>query len=292
VNKNALAVFGLLFGACFWGTVWYFYRILEVEGITGIASSFYSYVLAALMACACFAKYWRSMFDWPKVMIWLGLIAGWTNLSYVLAVLDGPVMRVLLLFYLSPLWTLILAHFWLHERTNLRGLLAIITSIVGASIMLYDPSGQSGWLPIPHSSSDWYALSSGMSFALANVLARKAAHLSVHAKSFAVWFGVIAVSALCLPLYGETLPSPAIFTVHHWLVLLFIALVLAFGTWLVQYGVAHIEANRASVIFLFELVVAAFASYYLANEVMALHEWIGGSLIIAAALMAAFNRTE
>lgn len=292
MNKNALAIFGLLFGACFWGTVWYFYRILEVGGISGIASSFYSYVLAALMACVWFAKHLRNVFSWSKAMILLGLIAGWTNLSYVLAVLDGPVMRVLLLFYLSPLWTLILAHFWLHERTNLRGFLAIITSIIGASIMLYDPSGKSGWLPMPHSPSDWYALSSGMSFALANVLARKFAHISVHAKSFAVWFGVIAVSALCLPLFGETLPLPDSFTTHQWLILLFIAIVLAFGTWLVQFGVAHIEANRASVIFLFELVAAAFASYYLAHEVMMMNEWIGGSLIIAAALIAAFNEVS
>ena len=58
-----------------------------------------------------------------------------------------------------------------------------------------------------------------------------------------------------------------------------------------QYGNTHIPATRASVLFLFELVVAAIASYYLANEVMELHEWIGGSLIIAAALYSSNNHS-
>jgi drug/metabolite transporter (DMT)-like permease len=48
-----------------------------------------------------------------------------------------------------------------------------------------------------------------------------------------------------------------------------------------------LPATRASVVFLFELVVAAIASYYLANESMALNEWLGGCLIVLAALCAA-----
>jgi hypothetical protein len=43
----------------------------------------------------------------------------------------------------------------------------------------------------------------------------------------------------------------------------------------------------ALVIFLFELVVAAVAAYWLAGEVMTYHEWVGGSLIVAASSFAA-----
>jgi drug/metabolite transporter (DMT)-like permease len=60
----------------------------------------------------------------------------------------------------------------------------------------------------------------------------------------------------------------------------------------VQYGVSKIEATRASVLFLFELVVAAIASYYLANEAMTIREWAGGALIIAAAVFAASNHRD
>lgn len=286
-NKNSFAVFGLLFGACFWGVVWYPYRLMQEAGVSGVASSFYSYMIASVIACIIFAKHWRGLLAQPKSIIWLGVIAGWTNLAYVLAVIDGHVMRVILLFYLSPLWTLILAHFWLHERTNLKGVIVIFIALLGASIMLYDPSGNSGWLPIPRSQSDWLALSSGIGFALANVITRKSSHLSIVAKSFAVWFGVVVMALICMLFLGDAFPSPSFFTANSWLILALISLVLVMGTLLVQYGVTQMTATSASVIFLFELVVAAIASYYLAGEVMALNEWIGGVLIVAAAFFAA-----
>ena len=40
------------------------------------------------------------------------------------------------------------------------------------------------------------------------------------------------------------------------------------------------------------LVVAAVASYYLAHEVMTWNEWLGGGLIIGAALIASFNHAD
>jgi len=290
-NKNTFAVFGLLFGACFWGVVWYPYRIMEEAGASGVALSFYSYVIAISIACLLFAKYWRSALSLPKSIFWLSVFAGWANLSYVLAVLDGHVMRVILLFYLSPLWTLILAHFWLKERANLRGLTVIFIALLGASIMLYDTSGESGFLPIPRSESDWFALSSGMAFAVANVITRKSEHWSVLTKSYAVWLGVIVMSLICIPIFNETLPVPNYFDAKDWGILTLISLVLVIGTLATQYGVTNIAANRASVIFLFELVVAAIASYTLAGEVMTPNEWVGGVLIVVAAFVAATSET-
>ncbi len=287
-NKNTFAVFGLLFGACFWGVVWYPYRLMQEAGVSGVASSFYTYAIAAGIACILFAKHWRGLLAQPKSIIWLSLIAGWTNLAYVIAVIDGQVMRVILLFYLSPLWTLILAHFWLKERTNAKGLTAIFLALLGAFIMLYD--AKSGSI-FPSSKSDWLALSSGIGFALSNVITRKSAHLTIVAKSFAVWFGVIIMALICMPFLGDTFPAPSFFKANHWLIMMLISLVLVFGTLLVQYGVTQMTATAASVIFLFELIVAAIASYYLAGEVMALNEWIGGALIASAAFAAATNDT-
>ena len=60
--------------------------------------------------------------------------------------------------------------------------------------------------------------------------------------------------------------------------------VLVVTTWLVQFGVTHIPANRAAVIFMFELAVAALSSYLLAGEEMTVREWVGGAMIIAAAI--------
>ena len=289
-NKNSFAVFGLLFGALCWGIVWYPYRIMSDAGVSGIVSSFYTYCIAVILAALYFSKHWRGMFKLPLSIILLSLVAGWTNLSYVLAIIDGEVMRVMLLFYLSPLWTLILAHFWLKEETHLAGMIAIVTSLLGAYIMLYDPA-VSG-IPVPGSAAEWLGLSSGFGFALTNVMTRKSVHLSLRAKSFAIWIGVIVVCLIAMPLMQVRLLSPAMLTPANWLVMGLIAVLLIAATLFVQYGVTLIKATRASVLFLFELVVAAIAAYFLTDETMHIHEWIGGALIVAASVFAAFNHKD
>ncbi len=289
-NKNSFAVFGLLFGALCWGIIWYPYRIMSDAGVSGVISSFYTYSIAIVLAAIYFSKHWRGVFKLPLSIILLSLVAGWTNLSYVLAIIDGEVMRVMLLFYLSPLWTLILAHYWLKEETHLAGMIAIATSLLGAYIMLYDPA-VSGF-PAPANSAEWLALSSGFGFALTNVMTRKSTHLSLRAKSFAIWIGVLVVCLMAMPLMQISLLSPTMLTPANWLVMALIAVLLIAATLFVQYGVTRIKATRASVLFLFELVVAAIAAYYLTDETMHINEWIGGALIVAASVFAAFNHKD
>ena len=291
-KQQSLAIFALLFGACCWGVIWYPYRLMADSGVSGIASSLYTYIIAVVIGGAIFAKHWRGVFKLPKSIVWLSLIAGWTNLSYVLAVIDGEVVRVMLLFYLAPVWTLILAHFWLHEKTSKTGYIAIVVSLLGAYIMLANPLSGTLALPLPQSKSDWLALSAGIGFAMTNVITRKADHLSLPAKSFAVWVGVIMVSLMMLPTMDTHLPAPQFFSMTQWLIMLLIALSIMAATLFVQYGVTKITATRASVLFLFELVVAAVAAHYLTNEVMTSSEWFGGSLILTAAVFAALNHQE
>lgn len=286
-NKNSFAIFGLLFGAFCWGIVWYPYRIMAEAGVSGVVSTFYTYCIAMLIAVGIFAKHWREIFTLPKSIIWLSLAAGWTNLSYILAIIDGEVVRVMLLFYLSPIWTLVLAHFWLKEKTSLTGYIAIATSLLGALIMFHDPQLSS--LPMPRNTAEWLALSSGMGFSLSNVITRKSSHLSLLAKSFAVWGGVLVVAVIFVLLFQTPFSAPGAFSSTNWLVMVLIALLLMAATLFVQYGVTQIQATRASVLFLFELVVAAVAAYYLANETMSLNEWVGGGLIVVAAIFAASN---
>jgi drug/metabolite transporter (DMT)-like permease len=300
-NRNSLAIFGLLFGAFAWGLIWYPYRLMAEAGASGVASSFYTYFIAALLAGAYFFKHlirhWRDVFKQPQTVLWIGLVAGWTNLSYVLAVIDGEVMRVMLLFYLSPLWTLLLARFWLKEPITKMGFISISIALIGAYIMLAGPfSAVASHVPLPRNTAEWLALSAGIGFSLTNVITRKSQHLSLLQKSFAVWLGVIVVAAIAAPvlvnIYGQSFPSPSFFSLNNWLLMSLIALLLLAATMFVQFGVTQLSAIRASVLFLFELVVAAIAAYYLANEAMTANEWIGGILIVAAALTSALNHQD
>ena len=258
---------------------------MQEAGVSGVVSSLYTYIIALGFAALIFRKHWRSALKQPRSIIWLALSAGWTNLSYVLAIIDGEVMRVMLLFYLSPLWTLILAHFWLKERTNWQGVVIIVLSLIGAFTMFWQVDA----LPLPNNNAEWLALSSGMGFALTNVITRHSTHLSIPAKSVSVWVGVFFMSLLFMVLRGEALPSLGMLSTGQWLIMILIAALLISATFLVQFGITHIPVTKASVLFMFELVVAAVASYYLTDEALSLREWLGGSLIIMAALYAAIT---
>lgn len=282
-----MATGGLLIAAISWGIIWYPYRLLQEAGIAGVYSTFYTYAVTMIAGLAIFARHLAQMKGMLKPMLWLGLAAGWTNLAYVLAILDGEVMRIMLLFYLSPLWTLMLAHFWLGERTGKLGMIAIATSLLGAFIMLWQPEAG---LPVPQNETEWLGLSAGVGFATTNVLTRRAKTLSLQAKSLSVWAGVTLVALLFMPFSAIQFVLPQALSAQHWLLIMGVGLILMVATFGVQYGVTHTPVTRASVIFLFELVVAAVASYWLAGEVMSMQEWIGGSLIVMASLVAA--RTE
>jgi len=50
--------------------------------------------------------------------------------------------------------------------------------------------------------------------------------------------------------------------------------------------------QRSSVIMLFELVIGALSAWWLAGEAVSGQEWIGGTLILAAAMIAIFREEE
>lgn len=276
-NKNTVALVSLLAGATVWGLIWHPYRVLEEMAVPPILAATLTYLVALLLGFPLLRR--RLAGARPGGMLLLiALVAGGCNLGYVLATVHGEVMRVLLLFYLAPLWTVLLARLLLQEKVSLPGTAVIALSLAGAVVMLWQPSLG---LPLPANGAEWIGLAAGFLFALANVLIRKAHDLSIELKSIAVFAGVALVGLFALPYEPARLavpPAPA------WLLVGVVGLVLLATNLFVQYGLTHTPANRAIVIFLFELVVAALSSWLLAGEAMTPQEWLGGAMIVAASL--------
>jgi drug/metabolite transporter (DMT)-like permease len=278
--QRPLAISSLIYAATLWGLVWYPYRLLEQAGVGGIASSFFSYATPLLLLGWLHVRSLRAARGHWLWLSALGLAAGWTNLAYVLGVLQGEVVRVLLLFYLSPLWTVLFSRFLLHEKLNRAGWAVMALAAGGALAMLWQP----GEWPLPHNHAEWLGLSAGVMFAASNVISRHLDGVPEVAKSVAVWLGVTVLTLIGLALEPAELDFVAGAAAGTWLLLIGVGLAIGSMTYAVQYGLARVPANQAIVIFLFELVVAAIASYYLSNERMGLQEWIGGAMIITASL--------
>jgi drug/metabolite transporter (DMT)-like permease len=275
--NESVAPLSLLAGATVWGLIWHPYRMLQGMGISAVQGATLTYCLALLLGVVLLRTHLTACRpNW--MLVGIGLAAGGCNLGYVLATVHGEVMRVLLLFYLAPLWTVLLSRLLLDEKVSLAGTAVIALSLAGAVLMLWRPSLG---LPLPGKAAEWLGLAAGFLFALANVLIRRAHELTIELKSLAVFAGVVVVGLAVLPFEASpaVMPPPT-----GWLLIGLVGLVLLATNLFVQYGLMHTAANRAIVLFLFELVVAALSSWLLAGEAMTPKEWIGGAMIVAASL--------
>ena len=277
-----LPVFSLLFTATLWGIVWYPLRLLEHQGLAGLWSALISYGAALLVCSWIFIHDRQTLQGNFRYLLFMSIAAGWCNVAFILAVLDGTVVRVLLLFYLSPFWAVCLGWMMLGERLDGKSILVFCIAVCGAMIMLWD---ERIGLPWPRDGADWLAVSAGFAFALSNVYVRKLQNVSVLLKSASSWTGVVLVAVAWIVVADSGTPdvSPAI--------MLYAVLLGLFGflvmTVTVQYGVTRMPIHRSAIILLFELVIGALSSMWLTDEVVLMKEWIGGSMIIMAAVIAA-----
>jgi len=192
------------------------------------------------------------------------------------------VVRVLLLFYLSPFWAVCLGWLLLGERPDRQSLLVFVLAVIGALIMLWNE--QVG-VPWPRDPADWLAVSSGFAFALSNVYVRRLQGVSVLLKSACSWAGVVLVAGLWIASVDTGLPGvvPGV-----WLGAVALGLCgFLLMTVSVQYGVTRMPVHRSAVILLFELVVGAVSSLLLTDETVLPREWLGGAMIVLAAWLAA-----
>jgi len=275
-------VLSLLIGASLWGVIWYPMRQLENGGLGGVWLTLTLYAAALVASLPRTARSIPEFARHPALLALLMLSAGWTNIAFVEAVLEGNILRVLLLFYLSPLWATLMGWLFLHERISRLGFASLAVAMTGALLMLWNPILGFPW---PEGKPDWMALTSGFAFALSNVVTRKAQGVTIAAKVFAVWAGVTVVALTMIAGFSLPLPHPS-GSVFSGAVALGVFGILLMTT-LVQYGVTHMPVHRSAVIALVELVAGAVSQQLLTNEIVTMKEWLGGALIVAGAYLAA-----
>lgn len=285
-DRLTLPILALLFGATAWGIIWYPYRLLEQAGVSGDTATIITYLIALILGLILFHKQLRitQIFNGEAhLLVWIGLVGGITNIAYIFGILLGDVMRVLLLFYLAPLWTVIFSRILLNERLNTTGMFTIALSLAGAATMLWQPDSR---LFLPTSSGDWLGVLGGLMFALMNVLIRKDQSHSVQVKSLAIWLGVSLVGIICSLVLNNPMTLSS-YSAYIWQLLLGVGVMLFIMTIVLQYGLTHVPANQAIIILLFEIIVAAISAHLLTDETMTTREWAGGLMIVSASLFSA-----
>ena len=286
-TSGIVPVLCLLTTATFWGVSWYPLRLAETLGINGVWTSLMAYGTAAVIGLLLFFKDLKAFATAPGKLAVIGLANAWCNIAFILAVLDGNVVRVVLLFYLSPLWSTLLGWLVLGEHLSKRAVATLCLAMLGAVIMLWDSSMGMPW---PTEVSDWLAISSGMAFSIGNISVRNLQQVSVKVKTMSVWFGVSLLAVVWVWLAGLPVPEVGM-KITGWTMVIGAAMIFVM-TFTVQYGVTHMPVYRSAVILLFELVAATISSQLLTDEIIQLKEWVGGGCIIFAAYVSARSFME
>lgn len=281
-----LAVTCLLVNAFFWGVSWWPFKQLESLGLHPLWATAIVYGIAlVLIGLWCL---WRRV-DWGlwtrQPALWALLVAsGLTNVGFNWAVTVGDVVRVVLLFYLMPAWSVAVAWLLLGERPGRAALLRLLMALAGLFIVLKRPDMP--W-PVPESLADGLALMGGLCFAITNVLLLKLRAAPESARMLAMFGGGTVMASLTAMLGLATgvvsagaAPTPA------WLPLLgLLTLAFLLGNLALQYGAARLAAHTTALIMLSEVVFASVSSVLLDAAEWNSRTAIGGALILLAALL-------
>lgn len=282
-----LAVLALTLNAFVWGVSWWPFRQLQSLGLHPLWATALVYALSVAVIVLRWPQALGQLARTPVLWV-LVLAAGGTNAAFNWAVSIGDVVRVVLLFYLMPLWTVLLARLLLHERLTRWAAFRVLLALAGAAIVL-KPAG-AGW-PWPSGLADFLGIAGGFCFALNNVMLKRESHRPSEARALAMFLGGLVVAGalgLVLGAAGSVAWPPAPQTA--WL-LPVLALALAFlgANLALQFGATRLRANVTSVVMLTEVVFASVSAVLLGDQVLTPQMLVGGAFICTAALLSALE---
>ena len=295
-----LAVLALTFNALVFGLSWWPLRQLDILDLHPLWATAGVFLLATLVLTLVQPVGWLSFKQYPSLG-WLMLASGLTNVGFNWAVTTGDVVRVVLLFYLMPTWSLLLAWWLLGERPTRGALARLSLALVGVVLVLKTPD--SPW-PLPQDLPDLLALLSGFTFALTNIWLLRLQHTPASGRMLAM-FGGGAVMAVCCAVLATlsgvitptlTLPVPSaellarVLAWAPWALGLSAAFLLS--NFALQYGAARLSAHTTAMVMMSEVVFASVSSVALGASALTWRIALGGGMIVAAALLASQPHTQ
>lgn len=125
-----------------------------------------------------------------RLILLIAALGGWATAALVTSLAAGSVVRVMLLFYLAPVWTILEARIFPGEAFTRLRLIALSLALAGLAATLGGPEIFS----MPLSGVDALALSSGLAFAFNNVALRVGHGLPDTVRAMAINAGCALIS--------------------------------------------------------------------------------------------------
>ncbi|MET0066936.1 MAG: DMT family transporter [Candidatus Thiodiazotropha sp.] len=280
MNRPVIALMG---SSLLWGCAWMPLKALGQAGLDGLVLVLCTF---SLLTLATLPMAWRRTGGASAAgpLLLIALLGGGANLAFTLAMVYGEVVRAMALFYLLPLWGVLGGRLILGEPIDGLRWLGVALALSGAWLIL-------GGVDILHtlpSGFELFGLLAGFLLAMNNLVFRGVAQLPLSPKLAAMFAGCAALAGLGLIGTDQSWPT-GISPLAWGGVLLYAFVWLLPANLGAQYGVTHLEAGRASVILILELVAAVVSATLIGDEWMTPLEWTGAGLILSAALIEALR---
>jgi drug/metabolite transporter (DMT)-like permease len=277
--KLACAYAGLV-----WGLFWLPLRALEKAGVEGLWAILAFYLLPLIVVVPVLA--WRlpqlraggAELQFKGIMVAIGMV------PYSVSLLYTDVVRAILLFYLTPIWSALLARLVLGEAITPVRWISMGLGFLGLVVILRSD----GALPLPANAGDWLAFAAGILWAAAAVSLRRGrthAALELTSMNF-LWSAIMALLFLYL-FGGNGPPAPAMTTILGtlpWLVPA-VLVVLLTGTYATMWAAPKLNPAVVGLLFMTEISVGAVTAALWADEPFGSRELAGVVLITGAGIL-------
>jgi drug/metabolite transporter (DMT)-like permease len=285
--KAFVPVFSLLGASVLWGLTWLPLKHFGEQRVEGAVVTLFAHGSVGLitlpMLVSRFASYRHRLWEMAVLFFFGGL----ANISFASAIVAGDVMRVMVLFYLLPAWGVLGGRFLLGERIDRHRALSLAFALGGALLVLGGPAVFSA----PPSFIDFLAVVSGFALATNNVVFRKLDDVRISTKVVAMFGGSLAW-ALAVVVFGFS-PIPSGVDTVVWAEVVVFGLVwILLATAGTLYGVHHMEAGRAAVLIIMELVTAVVSAAVIQRSLPDPMACVGGVLILLSALLEGLRLPE
>ena len=281
----ALPLSVLIAASLMWGLAWLPLKQLEHMGLSGIALTF---IAASAAAALLLPRLLRGRGRWRgqgRYLLLIAALGGYANLAFTVAMIYGEVVRAMVLFYLLPVWGVLGGWLFLGERLDTLRAAAVAAALFGAFLILGGFDVLRGDISWP----DLLAISCGMTFAGNNLVFRARQTIPVADKTAAMLLGAAALAGVLLAAGVQPWPEASAIS---WVAAAGYGLIwLLAATLGTQFGVTHMEAGRASIIIILELLTAVTTAVLIGGERMSPAEMSGGALILVAAIIEARRAT-
>jgi drug/metabolite transporter (DMT)-like permease len=280
-QRHALLI--IFLASSFWGVLWVPMRHIEAMGLSGLWVVVLFHFLPAFAMLPLIVRTAPSLgSDWGRAAV-AGALMGAGFALYALGLVVASVTKTVILFYMTPIWSTVIAYFVLRERAGWGRWLAIAAALVGCALVTGVSRDE-----LRFDAADLLGLLSGLFWAWGSVMIRRYDGLNFVTVSFLQYlFG--GIMALLAALYlGD--PIPQLNALLQAIPPAFLASVVVFlpSVLLIFRIMQYVSPGLVGILMLSEALVAAVSAAFWLGETLSSTQWIGVGAILTTGVFIGF----